>query len=622
MLLDAALCAVALYLAVWLRIGEAPRSGFALWIAIIISVLLSNRIFALLGLYKEIFSQSGISTLVRIGQATIIYGLLYAAVFTFGGIVGVPRTVGLIQPLILFVLASASRLFARDWLLGSFSFWPDARTQQRTIIYGAGSAGRQLAAAMALDTRVRIVGFVDDDTRLQGNVVDGRPIFAPNLLGEKIEKLRITDVLLAIPSAPQTRRNSLIRELSNLQVHVRTLPGIADLAKAKVSLDDVRELEIGELLGREAVPPDPRLLADNITGKVVLITGAGGSIGSELCRQALALAPRELILVDSSEYAIYSIHHELNQTVSQWAGDGIAPTLVPILGSVLDANRMRRVIAQWHPNTIYHAAAYKHVPLVEQNPAEGVRNNLIGTWQLGHIAGELGVPTFILISTDKAVRPTNVMGATKRGAEQVMQALNDVYSDTTYALVRFGNVLGSSGSVVPLFRKQIGAGGPVTLTDFRITRYFMTIPEAAQLVICAGTLAKGGEIFLLDMGQPINIIDLARNMIKLSGLTVKDEATPDGDISIVEVGLRPGEKLYEELLIGNSSRDTVHPRIFIAEEHYIGFEDLTKHISKITRCLEDGNETALIHHLKDLVPEFVTSLNLSVGRNSSNQGSV
>lgn len=604
--LDAALCAISVYLAIYLRVGEPPAPGGVLWVAIGVSILLTLSIFQMLGLYRAIFSQSGNAALFRIGQACAIYGLLYSAVFTFGGIVGIPRTVGIIQPLLLFILAGGSRLFARYWLAGTFSLRTEGEAQPRAIIYGAGSAGRQLAAAVALDPKMRIVGFVDDDKRLQGHILDGRPIFAPESLPDRVERLRVSDVLLAIPSATSRRRNELIQQLSALEVHVRTLPGITDLAKGVVSLGDVRELDIGELLGRDPVPADPSLLGRNITDKTVLITGAGGSIGSELSRQALSLAPRVLLLLDANEYAIYAIHQELTHRVSKWTQDNVPPVIIPLLGSILDEGRMRRLIEQWRPDTIYHAAAYKHVPLVEQNPAEGVLNNLVGTWQLGKLTGDLKVPRFILVSTDKAVRPTNVMGASKRGAELVLQALDTIYPDTAFAMVRFGNVLGSSGSVVPLFRKQIADGGPITVTDFRITRYFMTIPEAAQLVIYAGTLAAGGEIFLLDMGEPIQIVDLARNMIKLSGFSVRDDENPDGDINVVEIGLRPGEKLYEELLIGNRSRSTIHPRIFIADEDFLDFKTLSSNVRSILVTLDAGDGSGLIDALKAMVPEFST----------------
>jgi FlaA1/EpsC-like NDP-sugar epimerase len=604
--LDAAFCALSVYLAIYLRVGEPPQSGGVLWVAIVTSIVLALGIFKLLGLYRAIFSQSGTLTLFRIGQACAIYGLVYAAIFTFGGIVGVPRTVGVIQPLLLFVLASVSRVFARYWLAGTFSLGSGREPQQRAIIYGAGSAGRQLAAAMSLDARTRVVGFVDDDVRLQGHLLDGRPIFAPHSLPDRVERLRVTDILLAIPSAPLARRNRLIRTLSTLEVHIRTLPGITDLAAGRVSLGDVRELEIEELLGRDVVPPDPALLGRNIEGKTVLITGAGGSIGSELSRQALALAPRVLLLLDTSEFAIYAIHQELTKRLAAWAGEGVPPIIVPLLGSVLDADRIRRLLAHWQPDTIFHAAAYKHVPLVEQNPTEGARNNILGTWHLARLAGEARVPTFILVSTDKAVRPTNVMGATKRAAELILQALNVAHPLTTFAMVRFGNVLGSSGSVVPLFRSQIAAGGPVTITDLRVTRYFMTIPEAAQLVIYAGTLAKGGEVFLLDMGEPIKIVDLACNMIRLSGLTARDVDNPDGDIAIVEVGLRPGEKLYEELLIGDRSSGTVHPRIFVADEDFLTFSIMSSHLAAITTAVTNADEPMLLAALKALVPEFTS----------------
>jgi FlaA1/EpsC-like NDP-sugar epimerase len=391
---------------------------------------------------------------------------------------------------------------------------------------------------------MQVVAFLDDDDRLHGHVLNGLPIHSPMDLRGLVEMQGVRTVLLGIPSLSRRRRNEILSQVRNAHVAVRTLPSVTDLAQGKVSISDLRELDIDDLLGREPVMPNHLLLSKNNFNKVVLITGAGGSIGSELCRQILAIGPEKLLLVELSEFALYAIHQELEQRLS-----GKKTVLVPLLASVQDKDRMHEIMSTWHPDTVYHAAAYKHVPLVEHNPAEGVKNNVMGTLRTAQAAAENGVADFVLISTDKAVRPTNIMGASKRLAEMVLQALAATQSGTKFSMVRFGNVLGSSGSVVPKFRQQIRDGGPITLTHPEITRYFMTIPEASQLVIQAGAMAKGGEVFVLDMGESVKIMDLARRMIELSGLTVKDEQNPDGDIEIEITGLRPGEKLYEELLI-------------------------------------------------------------------------
>ena len=413
----------------------------------------------------------------------------------------------------------------------------------------------------------------------------------------------MSDVLLAIPSARRQRRNQILELARQSHVAVRTLPGLMELAQGHVHTSDLRELDIEDLLGRETVPPDASLSRQNIEGKVVLVTGAGGSIGSELCRQIIRAAPAKLLLLEMSEFALYGVHQELEQMATE--ADGVITELIPLLATVRDEARMREIIQTWRPHTIYHAAAFKHVPLVEHNPAEGIKNNVLGTLTTATIALEEGVCDFVLISTDKAVRPTNVMGASKRLAEMVLQALAETAiangQITRFSMVRFGNVLGSSGSVVPLFRQQIKSGGPITLTHADITRYFMTIPEAAQLVIQASAMAKGGDVFVLDMGEPVRIMDLARRMVELSGRTVRDEANPDGDIALEVTSLRPGEKLYEELLIGDNPLPTTHPRIMRAQEEFLPWPMLSAQMALLEQSLNTNDVPAIRSLLQRLV---------------------
>jgi FlaA1/EpsC-like NDP-sugar epimerase len=425
---------------------------------------------------------------------------------------------------------------------------------------------------------MQVAGFLDDDVRLHGSRLVGHRIYNPDSLVDIVSALDISGILLAIPSASRYRRNQIIQLALEAKVSIETLPSMSDLASGKVGTQDLRSLDIDDLLGRESVVPNADLLLKNSYQKIVMITGAGGSIGSELCRQIIEQQPKVLLLLDHNEFALYKIHQDLINRLEK-SKSSEQTKILPLLGSVIDANRVRLIVSEYKPHIIYHAAAYKHVPLVESNAIEGVKNNTLGTLVVAQIAGELGVPNFILISTDKAVRPTNIMGASKRIAEMILQALAQITPSTHFAMVRFGNVLDSSGSVVPKFRQQIKDGGPVTVTDFRVTRYFMTIPEAAQLVIQAGALADQGEVFLLDMGESVKIIDLARRMIELSGLDVKDEKNPDGDIEITEIGLRPGEKLYEELLIGDSPLSTEHPEIYMGFEKFIYKEALLKFIA-------------------------------------------
>ncbi len=599
MLVDAGLCAAACYLSIYLRLGFLPDRDTPYARMIGVSIAMVLPIFHALGLYREIFSQSGPRAIVSIGRACAIYALPFATVFTFVGVWGIPRTISLIQPILLFAAVTASRLFARYWLAGAGPARPVR--QRRVLIYGAGSAGRQLAGAIGQSADMAAVGYLDDDPALIGSVLDGRRIYPPDEMERVVARLGVDEILLALPSAPRARRNEIITGARRANVPIRTLPGMMDIAHGRVEIGHIRELAIEDLLGRDSVEPDAALMARSVGGKVVMVTGAGGSIGSELCRRLLALDPRMLLLVDTCEFALYEIHRELSMRAADIPG---APRIVPLLGSVCDEARMEEIVGSCAPEVIFHAAAYKHVPLVEHNPAEGVRTNVIGTLRLASVAARWRVESFVLVSTDKAVRPANVMGATKRAAELVLQALDQVSPATRFSIVRFGNVLGTSGSVVPLFRRQIGSGGPVTVTDFRVTRYFMTVGEAAELVLQAGAMATGGEVFVLDMGAPVRIAELARSMIELAGLTVRSETDPEGDIEIAEIGLRPGEKLYEELLIGDNPAPTAHPRILKAHDGFLPIDTLRPHLDRLTMELETNNRAALLALLQQIVPEF------------------
>lgn len=590
---DLGLCVLTVWLAYYLRLGEfVSLSGNAL-LAAAMSVGIALPIFAVSGLYRAIFRYSGWPALLAVARAVGIYGLLYASIFTAIGVSEVPRTVGIIQPMLLLLFVGASRALARLWLGDQYNSIVRNALRHKVLIYGAGQTGRQLAAAMANSHEMQVVGFLDDDDRLHGHVLNGQPIYNPGDLINLVVPLAIGGVLLAMPSIGRKRRNQILSQIRNARVSVRTLPSVTDLAQGRVNVSDLRELEIDDLLGREPVMPNHILLAKNIAKKVVLVTGAGGSIGSELCRQILSVGPEKLLLIDQSEFALYTIHQELEEKLA-----GRETKLVPLLASVQDDERMHEIISTWKPNAVYHAAAYKHVPLVEHNPAEGVKNNVFGTLKLAKAAAENGVPDFVLISTDKAVRPTNIMGASKRLAEMVLQALAVTDAGTTFTMVRFGNVLGSSGSVVPKFRQQIRDGGPITLTHPEVNRYFMTIPEAAQLVIQAGAMAKGGDVFVLDMGQSVKIMDLACRMIELSGLTVKDEENPGGDIEIRIMGLRPGEKLYEELLIGNKPTQTSHPRIMKASEDFVPWAALEPKLNALEVAL-NANDVGVIRRMME-----------------------
>lgn len=599
---DAFLCVLAVVLAFYLRQGDWSAIGSNVVMPSVVSIVIALPIFVTMGLYRAIFRYAGWSSVMTIARAVAFYAVPYATLYTLIGVPPVPRTIGMIQPLLLLLFVGSSRTFARVVLGERYLAQWRKRDMPVVLIYGAGSAGRQLAGALRASQEMRVVGFIDDDRAMHSASIDNVTVYGPNELARVAERHGVTDILLAIPSATRSRRAEILRELRDLDLHVRTLPGVIDMARGKVSVSDLRELDIEDLLGRPAVPPDYDLLTESITGKVVLVTGAGGSIGSELCRQIARQQPSTLLLAEMCEYNLYAIHQNL---VAMCTEIGECPDrIVPLLASVTDARRMEEIFAAWQPQLVFHAAAYKHVPLVEHNIVEGVRNNAIGTYTCARLAREHGAERFVLISTDKAVRPTNVMGASKRLSEMVLQAMNDQGGSTCYAMVRFGNVLGSSGSVVPLFRRQVAAGGPVTITHPDITRYFMTIPEAAQLVLHAGAMATGGDVFVLDMGEPVKIIDLARNIIELSGLSVRDAANPDGDIAIEVVGLRPGEKLYEELLIGDDPIATSHPRILRARERFLPWPELAQKLDALTAAIGEGDACQTQLLLRGVVPEY------------------
>ena len=605
--LDVLLALFATWLALSLRLDTPNWPEEEQWRVYVLSALLFIPVFVKFGLYRAIFRYTGQAALLATAKAVVVYGSLLLLLLLWLQWSGVPRSLGILQPLIFFLLVGASRAVARFWLASLSS--PTDANPRKFLIFGAGTAGAQTASAMGVSGAFSLLGFVDDDPLKVGRSVNGVPIYAPDSIPDLIDRRGVTDLLLALPTASRSRRKAIIESLHSLPVHISTLPDWADLASGKVTVQDFKELDIEDLLGRDPVPPNRDLLARNLFGKVVLVTGAGGSIGSELCRQIVIEQPSHLLLLDHHEYGLYVIHQELQRLCED---RGLRVHLEPLLGSVGQIERLRSVCRTWMPHTVYHAAAYKHVPLVESNPVQGLENNVFGTLHMAQAAIEFGVKCFVLVSTDKAVRPTNVMGASKRMAELVLQALAAQQIDTYFTMVRFGNVLGSSGSVVPLFRSQLASGGPLTVTHPEVTRYFMTIPEAAQLVLHAGAMATGGEVFVLDMGQPVRIMDLARRMVELSGLRVRDEAHPEGDIEITITGLRPGEKLYEELLIGDDPSRTAHPRIMKAHEEFLAWADLRIQLEALRDAVDNGDVAGIKDVLKTCVHGYVEASNSEI----------
>jgi len=583
--LDISLALISTWLAFTLRLDALHEpSGFQWWVYVLAPVL-AVPVFVRFGLYRAIFRYTGQAALMATAQAVAVYAVMLTAILLWFQWVGVPRSLGVLQPIIFLLFVGASRAIARFWLAGLAQ--APGYVIPRLLIYGAGTAGVQTATALDISRQFHLVGFVDDDPGKVGSSINGAWVRSADQLRTLVQEERISDILLAMPSASRARRNQIIASLEGLPVHIRTLPSMGDLASGRITVQDFRELDVEDLLGREPVPPRQDLLARDLSGQVVLVTGAGGSIGSELCRQILLQQPRQLLLLDHNEFGLYSIHQEL---AGLGAAAGLSVELVQLLGSVLDAALLNDICKLYKPATVYHAAAYKHVPLVESNAGVGILNNVMGTAHMAQAAMEHGVRRFVLVSTDKAVRPTNVMGASKRMAELVLQALADTQSATVFSMVRFGNVLDSSGSVVPLFRRQLASGGPLTVTHPEVTRYFMTIPEAAQLVLQAGAMGVGGDVFVLDMGEPIRIMDLARRMIHLSGFVERSAAHPAGDIAIEITGLRPGEKLYEELLIGDNPEPTEHPRIMKAREPFFPWSQLAPELQALETSAR-GNAT-------------------------------
>ncbi|MDR6854106.1 nucleoside-diphosphate sugar epimerase/dehydratase [Variovorax guangxiensis] len=610
MALDAVLALVSMWLAFTLRLDALHWPMGAEWLAYAVAPALALPVFFRLGLYKAIFRYTGVASILATGRAVALYGFaLCPLVWLLFHWEGIPRSLIVLQPLLFLILVASSRALGWQWIA--------SRTRllgTPLLIYGAGIAGAQTAAALSGTHDYALVGFVDDDLQKVGRTINGVKVHAYAETAVVVARYRVTDILLAVPSATRQRRNQIIERLQSLPVRIRSLPGLADLASGRVTVDDFRDLDLDDLLGREPVASRPDFLAGALAGRVVMVTGAGGSIGSELCRQIAREAPSTLLLVDHSEYSLYKIHHELEQ----WAlGGGLGMTLVPVLCSVCNLQRLESICEAHSPQVIYHAAAYKHVPMVESNPGEAVINNVLGTLNLARAALKWGVDSFVLVSTDKAVRPTNVMGATKRIAEQILQSLAACETDpfderssssgkkTRFSMVRFGNVLGSSGSVVPLFRAQIANGGPVTVTDPEVTRYFMTIPEAVQLVLYAGAMARGGDLFVLDMGAPVKIVDLAKRMITLSGRTVRDEFRPTGDIGIAFTGLRAGEKRFEELLIGDNPMPTEHPRIILAREEFVEWPLCSQRVQRLLEAARSGERDAIVDALRTLVPGYM-----------------
>ena len=623
MCVDICLCVLTVWIVLCLRHETWVTIQGYQWLPVILAPLFAIPLFIVFGLYRAIFRFAGREALVAVARAMGVYTLMYSAVFVTTSYQDVPRTIGLLQPALLLLSVGAVRLAARLLLGEPYVVKLRSLSAANVLIYGAGDSGLALASSLSRNQEMRVVGFLDDNPSLHKGQLMGMDVYNPQELTKVVQRLQVRDVLLALPSITRQRRNEILKTISTARVAVRTLPTLSDLALGRVKENDLRELDIEDLLGRDAVEPRPDLMQKNILGKIVLVTGAGGSIGSELCRQILQVGPIKLILVELNEFALYTLLEDLTLLQQKLQRD--TTQIVPLLASVKDAQYLRQIMRAWKPDTIYHAAAYKHVPLVEHNPIAGIQNNVFGTLNVAQIAIECGVSDLVLISTDKAVRPTNVMGATKRLAEMILQALAQEMgtqgSNTRLSMVRFGNVLGSSGSVVPKFRQQIHAGGPISITHLNVTRYFMTIPEAAQLVIQAAAMPPSqpycAEVFVLDMGEPVKIVDMARSMVELSGLTLREPGHPEGDIALEITGLRPGEKLYEELFIGASLQKTSHPKIHRAQEHFTPWAMLNVQIDNLQKISNDNSFSEIQQLLRKYVIEYAPEHTRSVKTSTS-----
>ncbi len=589
------------WLALSLRWGRfyIPEDG-ALWLVMLAAPPIAVAVFHAMGLYQLVTRFIGTRGAVRIFAAValsmLIWGLIVLmAVGTGDPRLVFPRSIVFIYALIAGILVWASRELAATALLGAGPKPTVSRDKRHVVIYGAGAAGVQLAEALRRSDGYRPVGFIDDQPSLIGQLVAGLKVYKMDKLPRLVERDGVKEVLLALPERQRRERRAIIQRLAAHPVRVKTMPAMEDIATGRVSVTDLKPIDVDDLLGRDPVPPDARLLSRAIRDKNVMVTGAGGSIGSELVRQIMRQGPRVLVLFEISETALYNVEIEIQDALSRagTAAGHVTPEIVSVLGSVLDASLLRTTIERHRVETIYHAAAYKHVPIIEANPVAGLSNNTFGSAVLAEVAAATGVERVALISTDKAVRPTNVMGASKRLAELIFQAAAEKSTATIFTMVRFGNVLGSSGSVVQRFKQQIQEGGPVTVTDPEVIRYFMSIPEAATLVIQAGAMARGGEVFVLDMGEPVKIDELARTMIRLMGLDVQDTTNPDGDIAIKYVGLRPGEKLFEELLIDERTTETEHPRIRRNNEGFLPQDEIKAVLDSLKTAMEQGRLDAV-----------------------------
>ena len=595
-IVDLSLCVLCTWFAFYLRLDEFISIKGAGLIAAMASVALALPVFWLLGLYKTIFRYSGLSVMFSVSIALLVYGLLYFLIFGIFGVTGIPRSIGILQPMLLFFAIVTSRLLVKYLLGGNYLFKDKSQFLKKTLVYGAGSAGRQLVSALANSNELKVVGLLDDDDRLHGQVLQGQKIYSSLKITDLIKSKEVQLVLLALPSISKSRRNEILKNLSNYPLQVQTLPTVGDIIQGRVSLSDIKDLDVDDILNRDQVLPNTELLSKNITSKVVLVTGAGGSIGSELARQIIKLKPQKLLLLELNEFALYKIYEELKILDKNLK-------IVPLLVNVQDQTKVNEIFKTFKVDTVYHAAAYKHVPLVEENISESIKNNVFATLAVTKAVLFNSVENFVLISSDKAVRPTNIMGASKRLAELCVQGLyqNVKNNKTKMSIVRFGNVLESSGSVIPKFKKQIKDGGPITLTHPDVTRYFMTLTEASQLVIQAGAMSEDCDVFVLDMGESIKIKDLIYRIVKLSGLTVKDENNKEGDIEIKIIGLRPGEKLYEELLLGDNPQKTQHPKIQKAQDPFIPFNQLEIDLNNL-RILLDHNK---VLEVKELLTKIV-----------------
>lgn len=603
--IDVIFITLSFYLAFWARLGRSISLLDSNYILIVLgTTCITIYAFTRLGLYRAILRYLTFHALAVVSIGTVI-SAVSVAVLAFYFDASIPRSVPIIYAAFLCLLCGGARLIVKVLVTQV-----NKKGSKPVLIYGAGSAGRQLAIALRNSDTHKVVGFVDEDKTLTGTILMGLTVYYVQSIDKLVRKHKVQQILLAIPSATRARRKSILDSLVNLPAEVLTVPDMKDIIDGKAKIDELKDVAIDNLLGRDSVVPHQILMEANIKNKIVMVTGAGGSIGSELCRQIVRQKPKALVLFELSEFGLYQIDRELKQLME---AEGLHVEIIPLLGSVQRINRLVVTMKSFKVQTVYHAAAYKHVPLVEYNVVEGVRNNVFGTYYAAQAAIEAGVESFVLISTDKAVRPTNVMGTTKRMAELGLQALaeqeNRKAKGTRFCMVRFGNVLGSSGSVVPLFKRQIEAGGPITVTHPDIIRYFMTIPEAAQLVIQAGAMGKGGDVFVLDMGEPVRITDLAVNLIQLSGLEVKDEQHPYGDIAIEFTGLRPGEKLYEELLIGDNVQKTAHERIMTANERYLPLAEFEQHLNELDKACHAFNH----ERIRELLLEAPTDFNPTDG---------